>query len=48
MSLDKPTRNTLVIEKVIKLTLIREEPKRVVIQYYSTEGEFLFELDSID
>ena len=48
MSLDKPTRNTLVIEKVIKLTLIRDEPKRVVIQYYSIEGEFLFELDSID
>ncbi len=48
MSLDKPTRNTLVIEKVIKLTLIREDPKRVVIQYYSIEGEFLFEFDSID
>lgn len=44
----KATRDILTIEKVIKLTLIRDEPKRVVIQYYSIEGEFLFELDSID
>lgn len=48
MSLDKVTRNTLEIEKVIKLTVIREDPRRVVIQYYSMEGKLLFELDSVN
>ena len=44
----KEKRSILSIEKVIKVTVIRDNPDRVVIQYYSMDGDFIFELEPIN
>lgn len=44
----KEKRSILSIEKVIKVTMIRDNPDRVVIQYYSMDGDFIFELEPIN
>lgn len=44
----KEKRSILSIEKVIKVTVIRDNPDRVVFQYYSMEGDLIFELDPVN
>lgn len=41
----KETSDVLSVEKMIRLTLLRENPKRVIIQYYDMDGNLIFELD---
>ncbi|WP_161940661.1 hypothetical protein [Streptococcus suis] len=44
----KDNKRILSVEKVIKVLVTRENPSRTVIQYYSMDGDFIFELDPIN